>query len=314
MARSTDKTGGYGLPVHVRTESAADEPESTATPRRRARLFAGAAAACLLGFAATYFLFVWTRPGQAFEFHVLQGIPALLDTPPVLRARAWLAYVTEYTMAAVVAVIVVIGLVRRRPALAIAGAVTVGVTAGLDRVLVRWVFTRPELVTDPMNDENSFPSGHVAMSTSALLGLLIVVPVAWRGCTALLGSVLVVGVAEMTMTVGWHRLSDTIGGNLLALGIACVAVAVLVRFGGVRTPELRWPPLARLVAIVPLLGYVVWTVVRAPYDLLSHGAAADPPRTFETAGAIATVVSALTVVAFLGLLAKSEPGPLKRPL
>ncbi|GAA1947597.1 phosphatase PAP2 family protein [Amycolatopsis minnesotensis] len=303
--------------MRVTTEPPAGEPEPIVAARRRSGLLAGAAAACLAGFAATYFLFVWTRPGQAFEFHVLQGIPALSDTPPVLRARAWLGYVTEYAMAAVVAVIVVIGLVRRRPALAIAGAVTVCATALLDRVLVRWVLTRPELVPDPMNAENSFPSGHVAMSASALLGLLIVVPVAWRGCTALLGSALVVGVAEMTMTVGWHRLSDTIGGNLLALGIACVAVAVPVRLGGVRTPPLRWPPLARLVAIVPLLGYVAWTVVSAAgpaYDVLTNGAAADPPRTFEAAGAAATVVSALTVVAFLGLLARAEPAPRTRTL
>ncbi|QWF79475.1 phosphatase PAP2 family protein [Amycolatopsis sp. CA-230715] len=303
--------------MHTKTESVAGEPEPIAAPRRRGRLFTSTAAACLLGFAATYFLFVWTRPGQAFEFHVLQGIPAMLDTPPVLRARAWLAYVTEYAMAAVVAVIIAIGLVRRRPALAIAGAVTVAATAGLDRVLVRWVLTRPQLVVDPMNNENSFPSGHVAMSTSALLGLLIVVPVAWRGCTALLGSALVVGIAEMTMTVGWHRLSDTVGGNLLALGVACVAVAVLVRLGGVRTPSLRWPPLARMVAIAPLLGYAAWTVVRSAgpaYDVLTRGAAADPRQTWAAAGGLATVVSALTVVTFLGLLAKDEPAPVKRPL
>jgi membrane-associated phospholipid phosphatase len=282
--------------------------------RRRSWVLAGVAAFCSAGFIAVYFLFVWTRSGQAFEFDVLRGSPAVLDTPAVLRARFWLAYVTEYVMAAVVVLVLAIGLLRRRPALAVVGVAAIVVPAVLDRLLVSWVFTRPPLVYDPMSRDNSFPSGHVAMAMSALLGLLIVVPYAWRGVTALVGSVCVIGIAEMTMTAGWHRLSDTIGGNLLALGAACLGLAMLIRRTGVRTPWPRRRLLSGLLAIIPLLGYVVWTMANGAgpaYDVLNHDLGMPSHEyqsaLFAVAGAIATVISTLTVVAFLTLLARMEP-------
>jgi len=285
--------------------------------RRRSRILAGVAAGCVVGFIAVYFGFVWTRAGQAYEFDVLKGAPALLDTPAVLRARSWLAYVTEYEMAAVVVLVLVIGLLRRRPALAFLGAAVIVVTVGVDRVLVRWVFTRPPLVVDPISRENSFPSGHVAIAMSALLGLLIVVPYAWRGVTALVGSVFVLGIAEMTMTVGWHRLSDTLGGNLLALGVACAGLAVLLRRSGVWMPLPSRRVLSVLLAVIPLLGYVVWTIVAAvgpASDALAEGKPALDHQSalFQVAGAVATVFSTLIVVAFLVLLARIEPARITR--
>jgi membrane-associated phospholipid phosphatase len=285
--------------------------------RGRSRVLAGAAAGCVVGFTAVYFGFVWTRAGQAFEFDVLKGSPALLDTPAVLRARSWLAYVTEYVLAGVVVLVLAIGLLRRRPALALLGAAVIVVTAGVDRVLVRWVFTRPPLVVDPMSRENSFPSGHVAMAMSALLGLLIVVPYAWRGVTALVGSGFVLGVAEMTMTVGWHRLSDTVGGNLLALGVACAGLAVLVSRSGVWMPLPGRRVLSLLLAVIPLLGYVVWTIVAAvgpAAEAHAEGGSEFEYRSalFQVAGGAATVFSTLIVVAFLVLLARIEPARISR--
>ncbi|MEC3980101.1 phosphatase PAP2 family protein [Amycolatopsis sp. H20-H5] len=291
--------------------------ESLVAARRRSRAPVLTAAVCAAGFLAVYLLFVRTRGGQAFEFDVLQGAPAVLDTPPVLRARSWLAYVTEYAMAAVVVLILAVGLLRRRPALAVVGAGTLVVTALLDRLLVNWVFTRPTLVDDPANPDNSFPSGHVAMVMAALLGLLIVVPHAWRGGVALAGSVLVVGVAEMTMTVGWHRLSDTLGGNLLALGVASSGLMLVRRADPGAAP--RWL-LSVWLALAPLLGYGLWTVANAvgpAVASMTH----DAGRTrheyefalFQAAGAIATTVSTLAVVAFVTLLAPATCRQVVRP-
>lgn len=308
-------TGQYDQVMRETSELLAAAPAISG--RGRSRVLAGAAAGCVVVFTAVYFGFVWTRAGQAFEFDVLKGAPALLDTPPVLRARSWLAYVTEYAMAAVVVLVLVIGLSRRRPVLALLGAAVIVVTAGIDRVLVRWVFTRPPLVVDPMSRENSFPSGHVAMAMSALLGLLIVVPYAWRGVTALVGSGFVLGIAEMTMTVGWHRLSDTLGGNLLALGVACAGLAVLLRRSGVWMPLPSRRVLSVLLAVVPLLGYTVWIVVSAVgpvSDALAEGRSVLEHQSalFRTAGAAATVFSTLIVVAFLVLLARIEPARITR--
>ncbi len=274
---------------------------------RPGRIAAVAAGSCGVGFVGVYLLFVWTWAGQALDFNVLQGAPALLETADVLRARSWLSYITVYAVAGVVVLVLAIGLLRRRPALAVAGAAVIGVTAVLERVLGDWVLVRPSIIDDPINHGNSFPSGHVAIAMSALFGLLIVVPYAWRGWVALLGSVYVVGVAEMTMTVGWHRLSDAIGGNLLALGVACLALAVLARRDGARTQKLR----LSLVAIVPLLGYVVWTVAKGvgpAYGVLSSDKDGFQSSIFQAAGATATVASALTVVAFLVVSEKCCPG------
>jgi membrane-associated phospholipid phosphatase len=287
--------------------------------RRHSLLLAGMAFACAVGVALSYLLFVWTRHGQAFEYDVLKGAPAPLDTPSVLHARAWLAYVTEYSVGAVLVLVLAIGLLRRRPALAVVGAATIGVTAVLDRVLVNWVLTRPPIVYDAFSPGNSFPSGHVAMSTAALLGLLIVVPHAWRGAVALSGSVLILGIAGMTMTVGWHRLSDTIGGNLLALGVGCLGLAVLILRAGAHTPRPRWRLPSGLLAIVPLLGYVVWTAANGAgpaYDVLVHDSATPAAdyqaAMFHSAAGIATVISTMTVVVFLAVNARIEPAPIKR--
>ncbi|GAA4528859.1 phosphatase PAP2 family protein [Amycolatopsis samaneae] len=248
-----------------------------------------AAIGCVLGFAAVYFGFVWTRRGQAFEFAVLQRAP--VATPSVARATFWLDHVDEYSVGAVLLLVVLAGLLRRRPALAATGAAVILVTAALDRVLARWVLVRPTLVDDPANPDNSFPSGHVAMATAALLALLLVVPRAWRGVTALLGAVPVLGVAEMTMTLSWHRLSDTVGGNLLALGVACLGAAVLARRSEDPAPASRERWLGGLLGIVPLLGYAVWTGVRAAGQPL-----------FPAVSALATMGSTLTVVAYLVVL------------
>ncbi|MFE0023787.1 phosphatase PAP2 family protein [Amycolatopsis sp. NPDC059021] len=264
------------------------------------RLPALAAVACVVGFVTVYFGFVWTHRGQALEFAVLQRAPMSPETPSVVRATFWLDHVNEYSVGAVLLLVVLVGLLRRRPALAAAGAAVIVVTAALDRILVRWVLVRPNLVDDPANPDNSFPSGHVAMATSALLGLLIVVPPAWRGVTALVGAVPVLGVAEMTMTLSWHRLSDTAGGNLLALGVACFGVAALVRRGA-RVLTSRERLLGGLLGIVPLLGYGVWAVARVAGEPL-----------FPVAGALATAFSTLTVVIFLAVLSRAEPVPATR--
>ncbi|MFD9893418.1 phosphatase PAP2 family protein [Amycolatopsis sp. NPDC059027] len=268
---------------------------------RATRLPALAAVACVVGFVTVYFGFVWTHRGQALEFAVLQRAPMSPETPSVVRATFWLDHVNEYSVGAVLLLVVLVGLLRRRPALAAAGTAVIVVTAALDRILVRWVLVRPNLVDDPANPDNSFPSGHVAMATSALLGLLIVVPPAWRGVTALVGAVPVLGVAEMTMTLSWHRLSDTVGGNLLALGVACFGVAALVRRGGARVLTRRERLLGGLLGIVPLLGYGVWTVARVAGEPL-----------FPVAGALATAFSTLTVVIFLAVLLRAEPAATTR--
>lgn len=192
---------------------------------------AGLLVVCAVGFVATYLLFVWTPWGQGFESQVMQGSPAPLDTRLVLRTRELLGHVDQLTVGGALVLAVAIAMLRRRWAAAGAAAATVLVSALVDQGLVLLVPVRPRLVADPLRTANSFPSGHVALSTAAVLALLLVVPSVWRPVVALVGGTAVLGIAAMTITVDWHRLSDTIGGNFLALGSAALAVLLLVRRG-----------------------------------------------------------------------------------
>ena len=255
---------------------------------------------CAVGFVATYLLFVWTPWGQGFEAQVMQGSPAPLDTPLVLRTREVLGHVGKLTVGGALLLAVAIAVLRRRWAAAGAAAATVLVSALVDQGLVLLVPVRPRLVADPLRTANSFPSGHVALSTAAVLALLLVVPSVWRPVVSFVGGTAVLGIAAMTITVDWHRLSDTVGGNFLALGAAALAVLLLVRRGnaGDASRRVRAYPVGTallgtsLAALAPpFAAYLVLGLVAGRHD----GA-------YAAAVTLATCATTAAIGAFIMLL------------
>ncbi|CAM5362849.1 phosphatase PAP2 family protein [Streptomyces canarius] len=221
----------------------------------RGRLEAAAAGAALL-LAGVYGAFVRTATGQRWENAVLAGRREDETLAAARAANGVLDHITLSSLGAAVAVLLLIGLARRRSALTVAAVGTVGVSLLLAEVLKRYVLPRPDLVNAPERRllGNSFPSGHTTIAMSVLFGLTLVVPYRWRGVAVGVCALWATFVGAYTVAAGWHRPSDTIGADLLVLAVACALTALLARSGRVRPVADRPRPLRALFVIAPLCG------------------------------------------------------------
>jgi membrane-associated phospholipid phosphatase len=268
----------------------------------------------VLVLVATYMGLVLTAGGQRFENAALAGAEQV-DPADRANALASLARISVYSLAVAVALVFVIGLLRRRVDLAIAGVGVVAVALGVTEVLKRYVLSRPELIPhDPRIAHNSFPSGHTTIAMSVLFGLLIVVPYRWRGLTLFFTVFYAVGIGEATVVAQWHRLSDTIGGDMVALAVGCLAMAVVARRSGVtRVPRRRFSP--RLIFVVlpvtiAVLGSLaigsIFVFVALPRNQV--GTSDYEWMAYLTAQTLASGFSGLTALVYLGLLRRVSLG------
>ncbi|MEV6285813.1 phosphatase PAP2 family protein [Kribbella sp. NPDC051770] len=204
-------------------------------PSRRWLLIAGASAVTLV---ATYLLAVRTRAGQELENAVLRGADDSANRTEFVAANNALDEITVYSLLGACLVIGLVGLLRRRIDLAVAavGVIVAGqvVTQGLKRFLL----VRPELV-DVTGDfkGNSLPSGHTTIAMTVLFAALLVIPYRWRGVAMFLTLSWATGIGAYTLAAKWHRLSDTIAADAIALGLACLASWWLARRGAVHPYE-----------------------------------------------------------------------------
>ncbi|WP_326948285.1 phosphatase PAP2 family protein [Amycolatopsis sp. NBC_01307] len=215
------------------------------------------AAACLVALILVYVLAVLTVTGQELENAALRGADQAAARDQTAADQS-LSRITLYSLGVAVVLVAVIGLLRRRPALAVAavGVIVAGqvVTQGLKR----FVLPRPSLV--PLTGhyaDNSMPSGHTTIAMTVLFAALLVVPYRWRGVTMVLLLSWAVGIGAYTVTAKWHRLSDTLAADAIALGLACLASWWLARRGVVRRYEgRRRIPRVLVVVVASLAGLV----------------------------------------------------------
>ncbi|MWV75554.1 phosphatase PAP2 family protein [Rathayibacter rathayi] len=180
-----------------------------------------------IGVAAVYWLAVLTPQGQGVENSGLRGADLVFGRAAGTAAGT-LADVTPLSMVVGALLAAAIALIRRRPALAVASVGSIVVTAGLTQLLKNVVLDRPELVdTDSWYTGGSFPSGHTAAAVSVVFALAMVVPGRARTVVLSLGGAVVVLVGNVTMAASWHRASDVLGADLVALVSASAACAWL---------------------------------------------------------------------------------------
>ncbi len=191
-------------------------------------------AGSLLGFLFTYFALVWTSFGQKAENAAL---------PELSLQRSW---ASDVDVAIIVAAGLVVLIARRKafpPLLVLGGSVL------LAQVLKLYVLTRPPLDDDAVLVHNSFPSGHTTAAVAAVVAVVMAVPKRFALLVAVPGALGAGAVAAETVSLGWHRFSDTLGAALL---VTTLAFLVLRRW----TAGLLVPP------AVALGG--VWLVVTYP--------------------------------------------------
>lgn len=197
-------------------------PDASDRTSDRARWITGIVVGVVV-LVATYLLAVWTRTGQAVENAALRGADQV-GAQEEASATDALSAITLGSLVVAVVILAAIGLLRRRPDLAVAAVGVVGVGQVITQGLKRFILPRPELVEASANyTSNSFPSGHTTIAMTVLFALFLVVPYRWRGVAMFFVLPWAVGIGAYTITAKWHRLSDTIGAVAIALICACIA-------------------------------------------------------------------------------------------
>lgn len=300
-------------------DPAPPRPRTTAVTVRRA---AATTIVSALLFAAVYLLAVRTGTGQRFENDVWLGAGQTATERPIQAAGA-LNLIGNWTGIAAVAVILLIGLLRRRIAPAVAGVAVIGASV-VTAEFLKDRLPRPNLVPGwPDDTGNSFPSGHTAVAMAVMFALILVAPYRIRALVASCTAALATEIGALTIIARWHRPSDTLGADLMVLGYASLAILILAALGRVRPARPR--PTRNLFALSPiaagtataLCGAALFAaltyyhrVTFAPGFEIFHAA-------FFTGCLISLAGSGLATLALLWLLARLDlapaPGRTERP-
>ncbi|GIE29420.1 phosphatidic acid phosphatase [Actinoplanes italicus] len=267
------------------------------------------AALAAAGVVATYRVFVGTISGQWLDTAAMFGTDVEHPRFADIVSRTMDA-TTLSSLVIVCIVAAAVGILRKRPDLAIAAAVLVLAANGTTQVL-KDSLPRPPF--DGLTYPNSLPSGHATAAASVAFALVLVLPPALRATAALIGAAYTAVISIGTLWAQWHRPSDVVAAVLVVL--AWGAAAVL----GVRLA--RWRKAARpgrpsWLGIVPLL---VTAVVTAPITVAglllgktseSMTTTPEPSRlTFLTGAAGTAAVVAIGFLAWLWLTTDDELRP-----
>ena len=282
---------------------------AAAALRHRAFVLGGT---CFAGLFAVYLLAVRTTPGQRFEDAVLRAAGRVAGSTEQTRALDTLDAITAPSVGAAVVLVLLVATVRRRLVPGLLSVAVIAASIGTAEVIQHFVGRPLLLAHGYRREDQSFPSGHVAVAMSVMCALVMVVPYRFRGLVVVLGSVWAAGVGVATVTAGWHRPSDTVGAGLIAVGYACSAVAVLARWGKVREAVVRTPAgralravLAGTYAVVAVAGIAVAAAV-VVQPVSDRG---DPAAALLLAGrSLALSASAAVAVALLVLLRHVDLG------
>jgi membrane-associated phospholipid phosphatase len=181
--------------------------------------------------AVVYVVAIRTGWGQRLDNAALDG---RTSRAVVLHATSRLLdTISVSSLALLGGAALAIAIGRRRIHLAItAGAMVLGANLTA-QVLKHFVLGRPDLTgtNDPLPTP-SFPSGHTTVAMSLAVAFVLVVPARLRPTTAICGAAYACLVGTGTVTAGWHRPSDVIGGFLVVALWTGLAVAGLMRWRG----------------------------------------------------------------------------------
>jgi len=278
-----------------------------ATVWRRALVIGGSCAALL---TVVYLLAVWTPAGQRFEDAVLRAADPY--SASAVRATGLLDRVTVPSIAAALLVVLSVGVLRRKVSLGLLSAGVIAASVLTVQVLRRAALRPVLLHSGNRREDQSFPSGHVAVAMSVMCALAMVAPYRLRGAVLLLASLGAASVTVATVTSTWHRPSDTVGSDLIVVLYACAAVAVLARRGrvGEAASLTRARRTARGLLVGGYAGVALATLAVAAVAVAA--VLADPDRggtgtaVFVAGRALALSGSAAVALALLALLRRVD--------
>ncbi|MEU8657547.1 hypothetical protein AB0C31_12555, partial [Actinoplanes philippinensis] len=171
------------------------------------------------GLLATYHVFVRTISGQWLDTAAMLGTEVHHPRLEELL-RSILNATTLSSLVLVCLIAAAVGVVRKRLDLAIAAAVLVLAGNATTQLLKDWL-PRPTL--DGLTYPNSLPSGHTTAAASVAFALVIVVPAALRGPTALVGAGYTAAIAIGTVWASRRALAWAYWCGLKVIGSVSTA-------------------------------------------------------------------------------------------
>ncbi len=277
------------------------------TPEATTRRAVAVAAGCGLLLCLVYALAVGTRSGQLFEDTVLDAYLAVATGHHARAALDTLSHISVFSLAGAIIAVFAIGVVRRRPLLAVTSSGVIAASVVITEI-VKLAVARPLLLESGVHRENqSFPSGHTAIAISVMCGVALVAPYRARVTAVFFASLWAIGLTVATVTGNWHRPSDTIGSELITLICTSAALVLLARRGHVRqaSPGTGLAGRTLLAALYALTATAALAIAAVRQDVLTTGWA------IALAGGCLT---ALTLLALLGTADLSAPGPPRTPV
>ncbi|MFE0024862.1 phosphatase PAP2 family protein [Amycolatopsis sp. NPDC059021] len=251
----------------------------------RTAVLVASAAGFAIAFVVAYLLFVRTEAGQRAENGVVRSAHSIakstVDWATPLRSTDLVVILGGTAIALVVA-----ALVRRRFTVGVSALLLLAAPLALAQLLKLYVLERPEM-RDGLGvaGHNSFPSGHVSAAMAVLFAIAVVLPRKARLPVLLAGAFGAAWVSASTIALGWHRLSDTLGGCTLVAAAVCAGAALI---------SSRRPDGTRIPVVPVLIGLVT------PVALVLGGFAVLSSATSEAARFVAAMVlaavSAIVVV------------------
>ena len=278
---------------------------STLTPRLRGlAALTGVAGAAVIGL---YLVFVRLPIGQRWDDRaLLGGLLAGEDARKALTAA--LHGIRISTLVLMVALLLVIGLLRHRFAVAVLAVAGFGGAVVSAEVLKRVLPRRdlaPELNAYVDNGNiDTYPSGHSTIAMGFALALVLVTSPRYRAPLAVVAMLWAAAVPMAALAAGWHRPSDVLGGMALGLAwLAGVAALAALQSGRVlpTTTSIRVLSLAAVAVVaVCAVGLLAWISVGDPSAIPIGGG--------FVAFTVAEFAIALAAVASVGLYAAALQG------
>ena len=128
-----------------------------------------------------------------------------------------------------------IAFARERPRVALAVAVVMGLAPLTTEILKPLTAHRHAIYNGATVGPVSWPSGHSTAALALVFGVLLVSPARLRPFVAVIGALYAAAIGCFLLILSWHMPSDVLGGYLVAIVWAALAVAAL------QAAERRWP-------------------------------------------------------------------------
>lgn len=208
--------------------------------RRTPAALVGAAAWCVVAFWGLLVLAYHVGPTRWLDAAALHGFAAI-NGPRVENVATTIAHLCNplpYALASAALIVLAIGFRGLRTA-AFVGFMIAAANATSQLLKPALAFHR-ELWNSEWHTNNiadaAYPSGHATAAMAISLGLLMIVPRAYRPLTALVGVAFTIAVSFSVLILRWHFPSDIVGGYLVATVFGLFTVGVL-RYVNERWPE-----------------------------------------------------------------------------